>query len=129
MLCSATKRFTTHDGSFRHGRPTVNETGATIASSSDASLRLRLGTPRAWRSLSRDYEDAALRLKNGSCEDDEPSQVFRIALPRARGEHGRPDRVSHSRDTLIDDRTPLCAKAEYPLFPKMSVLLNRCPFS
>jgi hypothetical protein len=28
---------------------------------------------------------AALRLKNGSCEDDEPSQVFRIVLPRERG--------------------------------------------
>ena len=75
----------------------------------DAAWLLKFGTPRAWRSLPGDYEDAALRLKNGSCEDDEPSQVFRIALPRARGEHGRPDRVSHSRDSLIDDRTPLCA--------------------
>jgi hypothetical protein len=32
----------------------------------------------------RDYEDAAVRLKNGSCEDDEPSQFARSALPRAR---------------------------------------------
>ena len=47
---------------------------------------------------------AALRLKNGSCEDDEPSQVFRIAPPRERGEHGRPDRERHSRGSLIDDR-------------------------
>ncbi len=52
--------------------------------------------------------DAALRLKNGSCEDDEPSQGFQIALPREAGEHGRLDRVRHSRGTLNDDMTPLC---------------------
>jgi hypothetical protein len=39
----------------------------------NAALRLKFGTPRAWRSLPRDHEDAALRLKLGSCEDDEPN--------------------------------------------------------
>ena len=29
-----------------------------------------------------DYEDAAWRLKNGSCEDDEPSQVAKRAAAR-----------------------------------------------
>ena len=57
----------------------------------------------------QDYEDAAVRLKNGSCEDDEPSQGIRIALPRERGEHGRPDRERHWRSSLIDARTPLGA--------------------
>ena len=72
-------------------------------------MRLKFGTPRAWRALPGDYEDAALRLKSGSCEDDEPSQGFRIALPRERGEHGRPDRERHWRGSLIDARTPLGA--------------------
>jgi hypothetical protein len=74
---------------------------AAIVSSRNAALQLSLGTPRAWRSLPGDYEDAALRLKNGSCEDDEPSQVFRIAPPRERGEHGRPDRGRHWPGYLI----------------------------
>jgi hypothetical protein len=39
----------------------------------DAAWLLKFGTPRAWRSLPGDYEDAAMRLKNGSCEDDEPN--------------------------------------------------------
>jgi hypothetical protein len=46
---------------------------AAIASGRNAALRLKFGTPRAWRSLPQDHEDAALRLKNGSCEDDEPN--------------------------------------------------------
>jgi hypothetical protein len=35
------------------------------------------------------------------CEDDEPSQGSRIALPRERGEHGRPDRGRHWPGSLI----------------------------
>jgi hypothetical protein len=45
---------------------------AAIASGRNAALRLRLGTPRAWRSLPGDYEDAAARLNNGPCETMTP---------------------------------------------------------
>jgi hypothetical protein len=58
---------------------------------------VHFGTPRAWRSGY--YEDAALRLKFGSCEDDGPSQCFesRCRVVGERGEHSRLDCERHQQ--------------------------------
>ena len=78
---SQRRRYSTRASapSFPEGRvgapPLTHLRGnAAIASSRNAALPLKFGTPRAWQSLPQDHEDAALRLKLGSCEDDEPSQ-------------------------------------------------------
>ena len=84
--------------------PTVDGTGVATSSMMKSRLAAEAWDAKGLACPTRDYEDAALRLKNGSCEDDEPSQGFRIAVPREGGEHGRLDRERHWPGDLNEAR-------------------------
>jgi len=52
---------------------TVKDTRVAASSMMKSRFAAEIWDAKGLACLTRDYEDAALRLKNGSCEDDEPN--------------------------------------------------------